>query len=158
MNHDQALYRLRNLGEPPPSTVQCSQSRRTTIKHCIELSRPDKGKIVKKARKAKYDIRVPRPDIGSSRPPPPFTAPTPSDGSTPPTVGPTPSTIRPSFICRAHTSYYRPTPYILPSPIPTPSSIPSPDVHEPSVNPADPDDLGDPAPHDRPFIEPCGKG
>ncbi|WVZ16964.1 hypothetical protein V8G54_009946 [Vigna mungo] len=124
-----------------------------------EPSRPDKGKTVKKARKAKYIIRVPSTipfssastptDVGSSRPPPPFTEPTPSVGPTPLIIGPTPSTIGPT------PSVVGPTPYIHPSPIPTPYSIPSPDVHQPSADPAD---LGDPAPHDRPFIEPCGKG
>ncbi|KOM26735.1 hypothetical protein LR48_Vigan311s000400 [Vigna angularis] len=68
----------------------------------------------------------------------------------PSVVGPTPPTIVPS------PSVVGPTPYIHPSPsILTPSSIPSPDVHQPST---DPIDFGDPAPHDRPFIEPCGKG
>ncbi|WVY96918.1 hypothetical protein V8G54_029069 [Vigna mungo] len=131
-----------------------------------EPSRPDKGKTVKKARKANYVIRVPRPHVGSSRPPPPSTVSTPFDGPTPPTIRPTPSTIGPTPSVVGPTpptavptpSIVGPTPYIHPSPISTPSSIPSPDVHEPSVDPADPNDLGDPAPHDRPFIEPCGKG
>ncbi|WVY91601.1 hypothetical protein V8G54_037115 [Vigna mungo] len=151
-----------------------------------EPSRPDKGKTVKKARKAKYDLRVPstipfsnastRPDVGSSRPPPPSTTPTPSVepttstiGPTPSTTGPTPSTIGPTPSIVGPTppivvptpSVVGPTPYIHPSSIPTPSSIPSPDVHQPSADvadPADTDDLDDPAPHDRPFIEPCGKG
>ncbi|WVZ22189.1 hypothetical protein V8G54_000733 [Vigna mungo] len=133
-----------------------------------ESSCPDKGKT--------YIIRVPStipfssastpPDIGSSRPSPPSTVPTPSVGHTPPTTGPTPSTIGPTPSVVGLTpptvvptpSIVGPTPYIHPSPIPTPSFIPSPYVHQASADPADPTDLGDPAPHDRPFIEPCGKG
>ncbi|WVZ04129.1 hypothetical protein V8G54_024935 [Vigna mungo] len=142
-----------------------------------EPSRPDKGKTVKKARKAKYVVRVPseipfsnaraRPDVGSSRrPPPPSTAPTPSFGPTPSTIGPTPSTIGPTPSVVGPTpptvvptpSVVGQTPYIHPSSIPTPPSTPSPDVHHDSADAADSVDLDDPAPHDRPFIEPCGKG
>ncbi|XP_022633260.1 vegetative cell wall protein gp1-like [Vigna radiata var. radiata] len=162
-----------------------------------EPSRPDKGKTVKKARKAKYVVRVPkeipfsnaraRPDVGCSRrPPPSSTMPTPSVGPTPSTIGPTPSTIGPTPSTIGPTpstigptpstigptpptvvptpSVVGQTPYIHPSSIPTPPSIPSPDVHQPSADvadvadSADTADLDDPAPHDRPFIEPCGKG
>ncbi|XP_052736555.1 vegetative cell wall protein gp1-like [Vigna angularis] len=134
----------------------------------------DKGKTVKKPRRqAKYIIRVPStipfssastpPDVGSSRPPPSSTTPTPSVWPTPPIIGPTPSVVGPTPPTVVPTpSVVGPTPYIHPSPsIPTPSSIPSPDVHQLFPNPADPidpTDLGDPTPHDRPFIEPCGKG
>ncbi|WVZ14908.1 hypothetical protein V8G54_012474 [Vigna mungo] len=132
----------------------------------IEPSRPDKGKTVKKARKAKYVLGVPstipfssastEPDVGSSRPPPPSTTPTPSIGPTPPTTGPTPSVVGPT----PPTVVLTPlvvglTPYIYPSPIPRPSSIPSPDVHQLSADPVDLDDF---SPHDRTFIESCGKG
>ncbi|WVY89959.1 hypothetical protein V8G54_035473 [Vigna mungo] len=113
-----------------------------------EPSRPDKGKTVKKARKAKYVVKVPseipfsnaraRPDVGSSRPPPPSTASTPSVGPTPSTIGPTPSTIGPT------PSVVGPTP---PTVVPTPS-VPSADA----VDSADTADLDDPAPHDRPFL------
>ncbi|WVY89807.1 hypothetical protein V8G54_035321 [Vigna mungo] len=116
------------------------------------------GSTVKKARKAKYVLRVPstipfsnastRPDVGSSRPPPPSMVPTPSVGPTPSTIGPTPSVVGPT------------PPTVVPTPLvvgPTPSL----DVHQPStdvVDPADTDDLDGPAPRDQPFIEPCGKG
>ncbi|WVY95703.1 hypothetical protein V8G54_027854 [Vigna mungo] len=105
-------------------------------------SRPDKGKT------AKYIIRVPStipfasvstpPDVGSSRPPPSSTA------------AHTSYCSAHSFSCRATPDpSMAPPPYIHPSPsIPTPSSIPSPDVHQPSVDPTDPTDMGDPAPHD----------
>ncbi|WVZ22377.1 hypothetical protein V8G54_000921 [Vigna mungo] len=128
----------------------------------------------KPRRQAKYIIRVPStipfasastpPNVGSSRPPPPSTTPTPSVEPTP-SVGPTPPTIGPTPSVVGHTpptvvpTPSVPTPYIHPSPfILTPSSIPSPYVHQPSVDPAGPTDVGDPAPHDRPFIEPYGKG
>ncbi|WVY89616.1 hypothetical protein V8G54_035130 [Vigna mungo] len=151
-----------------------------------EPSRPDKGKTVKKARKTKYVVKVPseipfsnvraRPDVGSSRRPPPpstapipSTAPTPSVGPTPSTIGPTPSTIGPTPSTIGSTpsvvgptpSVVGQTPYIHPSSIPTPPSTPSPDVHQASADAADTADtadLDDPAPHDRPFIKPCGKG
>ncbi|WVZ13285.1 hypothetical protein V8G54_017815 [Vigna mungo] len=136
-----------------------------------EPSHPDKGKTVKKARKAKYVLRVPstvpfsnastRPDVGSSRPPPPSTTPTPFVGPTPSTIGPTPSVVGPTPPTVVPTpSVVGPIPYIHPSSIPTPSFIPSLDVYQASADAADPtniDDLDDPAPHDRPFIEPCGK-
>ncbi|WVZ14305.1 hypothetical protein V8G54_011871 [Vigna mungo] len=71
--------------------------------------------------------------------------------ATPPTIGPTPLVVEPT-----PDPPMEPTPYVHPSPsIPTPSSIPSPDVHQSSADPAD---VGDHAPHDRPFIQPCGKG
>ncbi|KOM28223.1 hypothetical protein LR48_Vigan511s004600 [Vigna angularis] len=99
------------------------------------------------------------PNVGSSRPPPPSTALTPSVGPAPHAIGPTPSIVGPTPPTVVPTpSIVGPTPYIHPSPIPMPSSIPSPDVHRPSADPAYPTDLGDPVPHDRPFIEPCGKG
>ncbi|WVZ00364.1 hypothetical protein V8G54_026433 [Vigna mungo] len=127
-----------------------------------EPSRPDKGKTVKKARKAKYVLRVPstipfsnastRPDVGSSHPPPPSTTTTPSVGPIPSTIGSTPSTIGSTPPTVVPTpSVVGPTPYIHPSSILTPSSIPSPDVHQPStdnVDPADTNDLDNPAPHD----------
>ncbi|XP_014503706.1 uncharacterized protein LOC106764020 isoform X2 [Vigna radiata var. radiata] len=105
-------------------------------------SRTDKGKAVKKPRRqARYIIKVPQmllfpdattpADVGSSRPPRPTMGPTPD-----PYVDPTPSIDHNSSI-------------------PTPSSVPSLDIHHPSDDPAD---GVDPAPHNRPIIEPYGRG
>ncbi|KOM57638.1 hypothetical protein LR48_Vigan11g067100 [Vigna angularis] len=81
------------------------------------------------------------------------TGPTPSVGPIPPTIGPTPSVVGPT-----PDPSMEPTLYIHPSPsIPTPSFVPSSDVHQLSDNPTNPADMVDPAPHDRPFIEPWGK-
>ncbi|KOM55560.1 hypothetical protein LR48_Vigan10g145200 [Vigna angularis] len=136
-------------------------------------SAPYKGKAMKKPRKqAQYVIRVPdtqpladsstRANVRSSLPPRPTPRPTPPTiPTTPPTILTPPRTIRPtpSIVPPTPNPIVDPTPIIDPSPsIPKTSSIRSTDVQQSLDDVDDPDDMIDPFPHQRPSIEPYGKG